>query len=165
MGTHNESLQVNPIITQQEPYITGNSKTTCDATGSHGGVSMGVDLEDRIRSDCKHGCVRPKHCLQLASSTKNREKTYEERATSFTSNKELAGNRQKNKMMNRLTKPASNIHSCWSLMRTGANSSCTCAAESSPYIVKDAKALLCQGSTAVTISSSFDRDTAVISSS
>jgi hypothetical protein len=58
-GTHNESLQVNPIITQEEPYITGNPETTCSAAGSNGGVSMGVDLEDGIRGDCKHGCVRP----------------------------------------------------------------------------------------------------------
>ena len=65
-GTHNESLQVNPIITEEEPYITGDSKTTCCAAGSNGGVSMGVDLEDRIRGDCKYGCVRPKHRLQLA---------------------------------------------------------------------------------------------------
>ena len=62
-GTHNESLQVNPIITEEEPYITSNPKTTYDTAGSNGGVCMGIDLEDRIRGDCKHGSVRPKHCL------------------------------------------------------------------------------------------------------
>ena len=62
-GTHHESLQVNPVITEEKPYITSNPKTTCGAAGSNGGVSMGIDLEDRIRSDCKHGRVRPKHGL------------------------------------------------------------------------------------------------------
>ena len=62
-STHDESLQINPIITQEEPYITSNSKTTCGAAGSNGAVSMGVDPEDGIRGDCKYGCVRPNHCL------------------------------------------------------------------------------------------------------
>jgi len=62
-GTHHESLQVNPIITEEEPYITSNPKTTCDTAGSNGDVSMGVDIEDRIRGDCNHGSIRPKHRL------------------------------------------------------------------------------------------------------
>jgi len=46
--THNECPQVNPIITEQEPDITGNPKTTCSAADGHRSRSMGVDLEDRI---------------------------------------------------------------------------------------------------------------------
>jgi len=160
-STHDESLQVNPIITEEEPYITRNPKATCSAAGSNGVVSMGVDLEDRIRSDRKHGCVRPKRHCQRTQSTTNREKAHEERATSFTSNRELAGNQRENTAVNRLTKPASNIHSCWSLTRTGTKSSATRAAESSPYIVRDANAPLYQG-VVVTINSSLSRGAVVI---
>ena len=42
-------------------------------------------------------------------------------------------------------------------MRTNANSSCVHAAESSPYIVRNAEILQCQGRGAVMASSSFGR--------
>ena len=64
-GTHDECLQVHPIITDQEPYITGKAETACGAAGSHRGVSMGVYLEDGVRGDCKHRCVRSKSHCQL----------------------------------------------------------------------------------------------------
>jgi hypothetical protein len=50
-ATHDESLQVNPIIAEEEPYITGNPETTCGAADSNGGVSMEIDLENGIRGD------------------------------------------------------------------------------------------------------------------
>jgi len=56
---------------------------------------------------------------------------------------------------NRLTKPPSNDHSSCSLVRTDANSSGVHATEISPYKVKDAKALLCQGRVLVVVGSSF----------
>ena len=61
-STHNESLQVNPIITDEEPYVTSHPKTTCSAAGSNRSVSIGVDTEDGIGGDCKleHVYVRPK---------------------------------------------------------------------------------------------------------
>ena len=59
-STHNESLQVNRIITEEEPYVTSHPKTACTAAGSNRSVSMGVNLEDGIRGYCKYGCVRPK---------------------------------------------------------------------------------------------------------
>jgi len=49
-------------------------------------------------------------------------------------------------------------------MRTGANSSGIRAAESSLYIVKDSKILLCHGRAAVSICSSVGRDIVVTSS-
>jgi len=55
-GTHNESLQVNP---EEEPYITSNPKTACDAAGSNGDVSTGVDIQDGIRGDCNHSSRSP----------------------------------------------------------------------------------------------------------
>ena len=100
---------------------------------------MGVDLEDGTWGDCKHGRVRPKGHCQLTSPLTNptKRKLYAERATSFTSNKELA--RSKNTEVNQLTNPALKAHSLWSLLRTAANSSGIRAAESSPYTVTDDK--------------------------
>jgi len=72
-GTHNECLQVHPIITDQEPYVTGKAETACGAAGSHRDVSMGVDLEDGVRGDCKHRCVRPKNAVVNSPSTKTRK--------------------------------------------------------------------------------------------
>ena len=72
-------------------------------------------------------------------------------------------NRQKKAIVNRLTKPATNIHSCWSLARTGANSSAKRAAESSPYIVRSANDFLYQG-VGATINSSLGRHATVTSS-
>ena len=48
--THNESLQVHPIITDQEPHVTGNPKATCSAAHRNRTVCIGVDLEDGIWS-------------------------------------------------------------------------------------------------------------------
>jgi hypothetical protein len=62
-------------------------------------------------------------------------------------------------VVNRLTKPPSNVHSSCNLDRTDANSSGVHATESSPYKVKDDKALLCQGVVVlVVVGSSFDRE-------
>jgi hypothetical protein len=59
-GTHNECLQVHPIVTEQEPYVTNNSKTACGTAGSNRGVSMRGDLEDGVWGNSEHRCVRPK---------------------------------------------------------------------------------------------------------
>jgi len=56
---------------------------------------MGVNLEDRVRGNCKHRCVRPKCHCQLTPSTKIGEKTYPARATSYASIEELAGSQKK----------------------------------------------------------------------
>ena len=58
---------------------------------------------------------------------------------------------------NRLTKPPLNVHSHCNLVRTNANSSGVHATESSPYIVKKAKILCCQGREVETAGSSFCR--------
>jgi len=60
-------------------------------------------------------------------------------------------------VVNRLTKPPSNDHSCCNLVRTNANCSGVHATESSPYKVKYDKAL-CQGTVVVVVGSSFDRE-------
>ena len=59
-------------------------------------------------------------------------------------------------VVNRLTKPPSNVHSCCNLVRTNINCSGVHATESSPYKVKDDKAL-CQGTVVVVVGSSFGR--------
>ena len=66
--------------------------------------------------------------------------------------------------MNELTKPPLNVHSCCNLVCTGANSSGVHATSSSPYTVRDAKVLPCQGRAAVMAGSSFGRWRAVIPS-
>jgi hypothetical protein len=58
------------------------------------------------------------------------KKTYAASATSYTSNEELIGSQKPNIMVDRLTNPPLNVHSCWNLKRTGANSSGLRAAES-----------------------------------
>ena len=65
-------------------------------------------------------------------------------ATSYISNEDLTQSQKQNIMTNRLTNAPLNVHSRWNLMRTSANSSGISAAESSPYIVSDSKALLFQ---------------------
>ena len=55
-----------------------------------------------------------------------------------------------------------NVHSCCSLVCTIANSPGVRAANSSPYTVRDAKVLLCQGRVAVMAGSSFGCWRAVI---
>ena len=55
--THNEGLQIYPIITEQEPYITGNPKATCSAASGNCGMRVGADLEDGIGSYCQYRCV------------------------------------------------------------------------------------------------------------
>jgi len=62
-GTHNEGLQVHPIIADQEPHVTDDPKTTCSAASGNNFVSVGVDFEDGVRGYRKHrnvhtGC----HC-------------------------------------------------------------------------------------------------------
>jgi len=59
-GTHHEDFQVNPIVTEEKPYVTSHPKTACSAAGSNYIVSMGLDLEDGIWGDCEHSCIRPK---------------------------------------------------------------------------------------------------------
>ena len=60
-------------------------------------------------------------------------------------------------IVNRRTKPPLNVHSHCNLVRTNPNSSGVHATESSPYIVKNAKILHCQGREAKTAGSSFGR--------
>ena len=60
--THNKSLQVYPIITEQEPKVTGNSKATRGAASGNSGVRIGVDLEDGICSYCHNSCVHTSRC-------------------------------------------------------------------------------------------------------
>jgi hypothetical protein len=67
-----------------------------------------------------------------------------------------------NIIVNRLTKPPLNVHSCCSLVCTIANSPGVRAANSSPYTVRDAKVLLCQGRVAVMAGSSSGCGRAVI---
>ena len=59
--THNESLQIHPIITDQKPYITGNPKATRSAASGDCGMRVGVDLENRICSYCQYRCVHTSH--------------------------------------------------------------------------------------------------------
>jgi hypothetical protein len=61
-GTHHESLQVHPIITDQEPYITGNPKATCGTASGNSAVRVGVDLEDGIRSYGQYRCIDASRC-------------------------------------------------------------------------------------------------------
>ena len=82
------------------------------------------------------------------------QKNYAARPMSFTSRNELTGSLS-NIIVDRLTKPPLNIHSCCNLVCTDANSSGVRATNSSPYTVRDAKVLLCQGRVAVTTGSSF----------
>jgi len=56
-------------------------------------------------------------------------------------------------IVNKLTKPPLNVHSCCNLVCTNANSSGVHAANSSPYTVRDAKVLPCQGRVAESSSS------------
>jgi len=84
-------------------------------------------------------------------STRNSEPLYAEWATSLISSKELAVSQKKEKK--RLTKPALNIHSCWSLTRTAENPSGVRAAEISSYSVRNSKAFLHQTRAAVIINS------------
>ena len=72
-GTHNECPQVHPIITEQKPHIAGYSKATCSAANSNCSVSVGVDLEDRIRSYRKHCYVHPRCYCQVPRSIKYEE--------------------------------------------------------------------------------------------
>jgi hypothetical protein len=65
-------------------------------------------------------------------------------------------------VVNRLTKPPSNDHSCCNLERTNANSSGVHATESSPYKVKDDKVLTCQGPVVVVVCSSFGRESVIL---
>ena len=58
-------------------------------------------------------------------------------------------------IVNGLTKPPLNVHSRCNLVCTKANSSDVHATESSPYIVKDAKILDCQGKREAVDGSSF----------
>ena len=81
---------------------------------------------------------------------------------SCTLNEELAGRWMQNIMVGWLTNPPLNIHSHWNLRSSGANSSGMHAAKSSPYIVKDSKALLYQGRKAMSIHSAYGWDTVVI---
>jgi hypothetical protein len=62
-------------------------------------------------------------------------------------------------VVNRLTKPPSNVHSSCNLERTDAYSSGVDATESSPYKVKDDKVLLCQGT--VVVGSWFGRESVI----
>ena len=61
-------------------------------------------------------------------------------------------------VVDRLTKPPLNDHSCRNLERTDAYSSGVRAVESSPYKVKGDNALLCQGRVAVEVDSSLGRE-------
>jgi hypothetical protein len=63
-----------------------------------------------------------------------------------------------NTVVNRLTKPPLNDHSCRNLERTDAYSSGVRAVESSPYKVKRDKALIFQGRVVVEVGSSFGRE-------
>jgi len=67
---------------------------------------MRADFEDGIWGYCEHSCVGPNGYRQLTPSSTNREKTYEVRATSFTSNKGLVQVQLKNTRVNQLTKLA-----------------------------------------------------------
>ena len=60
--THNESLQVHPIITEQEPYVTGNPEATCGAASGNGTVCIGVNLEDGTWSYCQYRSVHTSRC-------------------------------------------------------------------------------------------------------
>ena len=46
MGTYNERPQVHPAISEKEPDIAGNAKSTCGAANGDRGTSVGVDFED-----------------------------------------------------------------------------------------------------------------------
>lgn len=59
-GTHNERPQVHPTITEQEPDVTGDPKSTCGAADGNRGISIGVDVEDGTRSYRKHRRVDTK---------------------------------------------------------------------------------------------------------
>jgi hypothetical protein len=61
-------------------------------------------------------------------------------------------------VVNRLTKPMPNVHSCCNLERTNANSAGVTATESSPYKVKNDKVLTCQDMVVVVVGSSFGRE-------
>ena len=65
-------------------------------------------------------------------------------------------------VVNQLTKPLSNDHSCCNLERTNANSSGAHATKSSPYKVKDDKVLTCQGAVVVVVGSLFGRESVIV---
>jgi hypothetical protein len=60
--THNESLQVHPIIAEQEPYVAGNPEATSGAASGNSGVCIGVNLEDGVCSYCQYPRIHTSYC-------------------------------------------------------------------------------------------------------